>query len=420
MNTAKKMLSLLAAAALSLGVLTATVSAGDTAAPTDTSNLDVLVDECFDDYTPGYAGKSTTLADHFIVDANQIGGGCVQVEEDTKTGNLFLLSHVFTQVYSTTPLEDGYTFSLDVFSTQGAQNCAVFLRAPLIEGFPYYETDGYAGGQTACVAGLVFNFQINSFSVNVKSFDPAATANYGVKENMFTFTLPEGVIFNDGIAYTNFKVVDDTNEIKLYVEDVLVGRITLSGIKNGYSSEYFTQNFYETVVVYNAEGTELGTVQNTLVESGNAIVGWSTRVANMLVDNIYLAVPAAEETTVPETEAPTVPETESPTVPETDAPTMPETEAPTMPETEAPTMPETDAPTLPETDAPTSPETDTPTAPETDAPTADETDASTTIATETKPADTEPADDTGCFSSLALGGILPLLAAAALVLSKRK
>ncbi len=382
-----KLLALLAAAALTLGTLTATAFAEESAT---TPALDVLVDECFDDYNAGYAGKTTQLGDHFIVDANQIGGGCVQVEEDANTGNLFLFSHVFTQVYSSTPLKDGYTFSLDIFSTQGAQNCSVFVRAPQVDTFPYYETDGYAGGQSSCVAGLVFNFQINSFSVNVKSFDPAATENYGVKENIFTFNLPEGVIFNDGIAYTNFKVVDDKKEVKLYVEDTLVGSIALSGQKSGYESEYFTHTFFETAVVRDAAGAEMGTVQNTLVESGNAVVGWATRVANMLVDNVYLAVPASEET---ETEKSTEPETTTPVEPETTVPAA--SESVTEPMTEDPTEAETTA------------TTNGTTAAETEG-TAASTDA-----------ETEPAAS-GCLSSIALGSVTALLAAAAFVISKRK
>ncbi len=375
MKTTKRLIAFLSAVLLALGSVTVTtvitVFAEEPAAP----ELEVLVDESFDDYAPGHDGKATLLKDHFIVDANQIGEGCVQVEEDASNGNLFLFSHVFTQVYSTTSLANGYTFSLDVFSTQGAQNCAVFARAPLIEGFPYYETDGYAGGQSACVGGLVFNFQINSFSVNVKSFDASATANYGVKENMYTFNLPDGVIFNDGKVYTNFKIVDEVGEIQLYVEDALVGRIVLSGEKKGYAGDYFTAatgTYYETAVVYDAAGNELGTVQDTLVQANDAVVGWATRVANMIVDNVYLAAPKSDET-VPETEAPTA-EATSP-APDTDA----DTEAPTHAASE------------------------------------DVTDHATNAATD---GETDPAG--GCQSAVAVGGIALVLAAACLVLNKRK
>ncbi len=376
----RKLLATLAATALALGSF---------CMPTAAAEPEVLVEESFDDYAPGHDGSTTLLDQHFIVDANTIGGGCVQVEEDEKTGNLFLFSHVFTQVYSKTSLANGYTFALDVFSTQGAQNCAVFVRAPQIEGFPYYESDKYADGQSACVGGLVFNFQYTTFSVNVKSFDETAVDHFGVKENFFTFNIPEGLSFNDGTAYTNFKVVDNGSEVKLYVEDTLVGSITLSGEKKGYKSDYFVDRsiqYVKTAVVRDAEGNELGTVEDTLVQSNEAVVGWATRAANMIVDNVYLAVAGAS--------------TDAPTDAPTDVPTNAPTDAPTDAPTEAPTSAPTDTDPIPGTEAPT------------DAPADGSTDAPAAGAT-------EPAGK-GCSATLGMGAVAALAMAAAAVALKKQ
>ena len=126
-----------------------------------------------------------------------------------------------------------------------------------------------------------------------------------------------------------------------------------------------------------------------LEDAQNVENGWTPEGA--VVD--YLAYKESLKPVV--TEPPTEEPTEPPTEPPTEAPTEEPTEAPTEVLTEAPTEKPTEAPTDAPTDAPTQAEA-----------TAEE--------------DTEPAETAGCQSTLAVTGLVGLLALAVVAVKKRK
>ncbi len=356
--------------------------------PAMAADMDVVVEESFDDYAPGYAGASTLLGEHFCVDANAIGDGSVHIEENAADGNLHLKSQVFTQVYSTTPLPNGYTFSMDVMECAGDQNSSIFLRAPKVGEFPYYETDCYGGGNTSCLSGVVLNLHAGNCYVNIKSYDPTKTENRGIAENLFKIPLPDGVSFAPLQDYTNLRVEDDGSTMQIFIGDKLHAKIVMSNpVSGGYSDIGIADACFKTAVIYDGAGNELGTVTDTLIMAENAIVGWATRVSVIIVDNVYLAVPAAEET---------APETDSATESETDPEASPETD----PVTDSETAPVTDS----ESNAPIDSETDK------------TTEASTS--TDTTPETTNEGEG-GCSSALAGVSVLLMAASAAIALKKK-
>ncbi len=389
MKKSTRLLALLLAAGLSIGAGVMTAAADDNAPAEQT----VLVDECFDDYDDKYDAKSTLLFPTFMIDANSIGEGYVQVQENPDTGNLHLKSHVFTQVYTAEPIKGAYTFSMDVFQTQGNRNCAIFLRAPMCGENAFYEKDGSEDGNAACRTGVVVNAHHTSIDVNIKSYSAKAGATSFLVQNIFTFDLPEGVTLGQQ-AYTNFKVVDTGTEMSIYVANTLLCRIAFSEPGSGYARAEISENCFRKAVLYDAEGSEMATVDSPLVQCDGATVGWATRVADMIVDNVYLATGESggtEETQPTETQPA-----------ETVAPeTLPESEA----ETVAATLPESE--TISE-----SGKIDE---------TVDDTSADTAAGSETVSVteDDTTVDGEGCVSTVAAGGLVALLGAAFVTLKKK-
>lgn len=92
--------------------------------------MKVAFEESFDDYENGVNATATRLSDYFNVEANAIGDGFVKVEEDGNTGNLYLMSHVFTQIYTREPIKGAYEMSFTTYEMQGGFQSGVFFRAP--------------------------------------------------------------------------------------------------------------------------------------------------------------------------------------------------------------------------------------------------------------------------------------------------
>ena len=89
----------------------------------------VLFEESFDEYEADVDGKSTLMPNFFEVDAQTIGDGFIRVQEDS-SGNLNLMSHVFTQITTKKPIMGAYTFSVDVLESQGKVQAGFYVRTP--------------------------------------------------------------------------------------------------------------------------------------------------------------------------------------------------------------------------------------------------------------------------------------------------
>lgn len=305
--------------------------------------MKVAFEENFDDYENGVNATATRLSDYFNVEANAIGDGFVKVEEDGNAGNLYLMSHVFTQIYTREPIKGAYEMSFTTYEMQGGFQSGVFFRAPLCSTAAYYEGD--AGDpenpNSTGLSGIWLAVYENRMVVTVKAYDENKT--HKVINHRFTFDLPEEANYADGIAV---RILDDGMIATVFANEELICSIAFSEdtgrgwAQNGIDR---TVKLLKKVTVLDAEGNELGAVSNTFVSAEESTIGWATRVANMRMDDICILVEdSVEETgteTEPMTETPTDAPVETPTEVSTDPETSPETDTPT--ETEAPAASDT-------------------------------------------------------------------------------
>ena len=277
----KKLLALLIALCLTVGgfALCAIAAEGD-------AGLILIFEESFEEYEADVNVSSTLMPNFFVTDANSIGDGCIQVKEATN-GNLYLQSHVFTQIYSATPIVGAYDFSLDIHEAQGSVQTGVFIRAPKTAA-AYYEADNHPD-TSVCQAGLFIYTYANSIGVNVKTYDESADKLSYLQNNTVSFSLPQGTSY----PY-NLRVTDTgSGEIAIYANNTLICRVTYADPGQVYSAHQSEGKFYGTAKLFEAEGNEKGAYTNPLMSSDASYIGWTTRAANMTVDNVAVKVEPA-------------------------------------------------------------------------------------------------------------------------------
>lgn len=362
--------------------------------------MTVYFEESFDDYENGVNGGATHLSDYFIVEANAIGDGYVKVEEDGNTGNLYLMSHVFTQVYTRDPIKGAYEMSFTTYEMQGGFQAGMFFRGPLCETAAYYEGDGGdpENGTSTGLSGIWLAVYADRMVATVKAYDDSKPNK--VINHRFSFALPEGANYSDGIAV---RILDDGKTAMVWLN----GTLTCSFAFSEESSRGWSQNgiarsikLLKEVTVLDAAGNALGTVEKTFVSAEESTIGWATRVANMKMDDIRILTEASTEETVTETESVTEAPTEQPTETSTDAPVETPTETPTETSTEVSTDPET------------TPEAET----ETKAPVVSD----TTEETENTSSASEPDDSLAIFILIAVMLVAIGVTAGIVVVNKRK
>ena len=251
--------------------------------------LVVVFEEDFEEYENDVNVNSTKMPELFVCDYNSIGDGVICVKED-KNGNLSLYSHVFTQIYIGTPIVGEYEFSMTVHEAQGKVQSGLLVRAPKT-GAAYYEGDGDKDTSTA-LSGLFINPHANSIGINVKTYDESSEKTNFVKNNITDFELPAGVTY----PY-DLRVRDDCETVSVYCGGELICRIKLSDPGKHYPDHQSSaEECFGTAVLYDAKGGELGAYKDPLMQSDASVIAWSTRVANMTVDNIVLKTTAAYKT----------------------------------------------------------------------------------------------------------------------------
>lgn len=276
----KKLLALLLTLCLMTGCFTLVALAAE-----ENDGLILIFEENFEEYEKDVNASSTMMPNFFVCDANSIGDGVISVQE-TNTGNLYLWSHVFSQVYSATPIAGAYEFSLDIHEAQGQCQTGVFIRAPKTAA-AFYEGDGHPE-TSVCQGGLFIYTYSSSIGVNVKTYDPAASGTSYLQNNTVTFNLPQGTAY----PY-NLRFVDSGSEIAIYVSDTLICRVTYSDPGQVYDHHESEGKFFGSAKLYDAEGNEKGSYTDPLLSSDASYIGWTTRAANMSVDNVTVKVEAA-------------------------------------------------------------------------------------------------------------------------------
>ena len=276
----KKLLALLLALCLTAGGFTLVTLAAE-----ENDGLILIFEENFEEYEKDVNASSTMMPNFFVCDANSIGDGVISVQE-TNTGNLYLWSHVFSQVYSATPIVGAYEFSLDIHEAQGQCQTGVFIRAPKTAA-AFYEGDGHPD-TSVCQGGLFIYTYAGSIGVNVKTYDPAASGTAYLQNNTVTFNLPQGTAY----PY-NLRFVDSGSEIAIYVSGTLICRVTYSDPGQVYDRHESEGKFFGSAKLYDAEGNEKGSYEKPLMSSDSPYIGWTTRAANMGVDNVTVKAEAA-------------------------------------------------------------------------------------------------------------------------------
>ena len=280
----KKLLALLLALCLMTGGFTLVALAAD-----GDGDLILIFEENFEEYQKDVNVSSTLMPNFFINDANSIGDGYIKVIE-AASGNLYLQSHVFTQVYSATPIVGAYEFSLDIHEAQGSVQTGVFVRASKTDS-AYYEADGHPDNSTGR-AGLFLYTRGSELGVNVKTYDEKAESTACLQNNTVVFPLPEGASY----PY-NLHVKDTGSEIAISINGTLICRVTYSDPGKVYSNQHGSEGkFFGTAKLYDAEGNEKGSYTDPLLSSDGSYIGWATRAADMSVDNITVKVEAAYQT----------------------------------------------------------------------------------------------------------------------------
>ena len=288
----KKLLALTMTLCLMVGCLTVVaVAAGED------DELTLIFEENFEEYEKDVNAQSTLMPNFFVCDANAIGDGVINVQETT-SGNLYLWSHVFSQVYSQTPIVGAYELSLDILEIQGAAQTGVLIRAPKTDS-AYYEGDGHPN-TSVCLAGLFLYPHGTSLGVNVKTYDASASSTSYLQNNTVNFSLPQGTAY----PY-NLRINDTDGVISIYVNDTLICRVTYSDPGQVYDNHPSEGKFYGTAKLYDAEGNEKGSYTNPLMSSDASYIGWTTRAANMSVDNVAVKVETAYQTVLAINELPT-------------------------------------------------------------------------------------------------------------------
>ena len=267
--------------ALLLSVLFIAYGAATVSSAAENPDAEIVFEEDFERYEKDVNVNSTSMTNLFVCDYNSIGDGMISVQE-TSDGNLYLLSHVFTQIYTGTPVIGGYEFSLDIIEAQGRLQSGVLIRAPKTDA-AYYEGDGYPDTST-CLSGLYLTPHSNSIGVNVKTYNASAASTSYIDNNVKDFALPDGV----KLPY-NLTVKDDTEKIEIYCGGSLICSIVMSEPGKTYENHQAKDPCFAKAVLYDASGGEIASYDDPLLQSSGSIVGWSTRASNMAVDNVKLS-----------------------------------------------------------------------------------------------------------------------------------
>lgn len=201
-------------------------------------------------------------------------------------GNKYLQSAGYWQLYSTPIAEKYYTFSVDGF-IDGKPNFGFFIRAGQ-EKFQYdanksdfFEQDrtGQHDGLSALGgSGMYVRLEGKKVTLYIKLYDDEQPCDIGNK----LYAVETNVDFSTGFHKITF--VDDGSNAYVYADDDLVARVTFSDPKKYPIGQ---EEYYSKVVVYGADGTQLGSHDNALF-AVNSLVAVGCRNSQFKMDNVVL------------------------------------------------------------------------------------------------------------------------------------
>lgn len=167
------------------------------------------------------------------------------------------------------------------------------MNAGTTQTFNYYEWDWYAenggksGGSGIGGSGILIAPGKSGIRITVKKY---AADGLTVTSESFDFDLPASADFD---GFTNIKVTDDSKEIKIFCAGELVCKIALSSDSVVYDSVVYDSDgtdvaYFKSITIYDADGAEKGTVENTRVHYDGGQIAFTSRVSAIDIDNLSL------------------------------------------------------------------------------------------------------------------------------------
>ncbi|MBQ4112285.1 MAG: hypothetical protein IJD38_05770 [Clostridia bacterium] len=265
---------------------------------------DVKIDVLYsiDDYQVAKSVQDTPMAEQFQLVGGTSASSCMIMKG---TNGNFLRLQGYTDLRTWNDVEGSYEFSADMHMVDYG-NSAVYLRGEMPgayapknpanfnvdQSFPYYEWDWYAenggktyGGSSTAGSGIGLYPEPNAITVRVKRY---AEDGLGVASASYKF--PYGGKFQpDADGWFKLRAVDDGSTLSIYFNDTLMCSAKLYEPGVIYESDGTGQEYYGKVVLCDANGQEVLTVEKTRVNSAGSQIAFTTRSQTMEFDNVYIA-----------------------------------------------------------------------------------------------------------------------------------
>lgn len=270
----------------------------------DITVKDTVVDVLYDlkNTTPGLFVGDTPIADQFQL-ATGTSACTGQVLKGDK-GNYVRLKG-YTDLRTWKDVEGQYEFSADLHMVDYG-NSAVYIRGEMPgayapenpknfnvkQVFNYFEWDWYAengghqyGGSSTAGSGIGLYPDGNAITVRIKRY---AEDGLGVASASYRF--PYGDKFKPAAdGWFKLRAVDDGETLSIYFNDVLMCSALLQNPGKVYESDGTGQEYYGTVILRDADGNEVLTVEDTRVNSAGSQIALTTRNQTMEFANLYIA-----------------------------------------------------------------------------------------------------------------------------------
>lgn len=270
----------------------------------DITVKDTVVDVLYDlkNTTPGLFVGDTPIADQFQL-ATGTSACTGQVLKGDK-GNYVRLKG-YTDLRTWKDVEGQYEFSADLHMVDYG-NSAVYIRGEMPgayapenpknfnvkQVFNYFEWDWYAenggrvhGGSSTAGSGIGLYPDGNAITVRIKRY---AEDGLGVASASYRF--PYGDKFKPAAdGWFKLRAVDDGETLSIYFNEVLMCSALLQNPGKVYESDGTGQEYYGTVILRDADGNEVLTVEDTRVNSAGSQIALTTRSQTMEFANLYIA-----------------------------------------------------------------------------------------------------------------------------------
>ncbi len=277
------------------------------------NDVNVLFDFDKEGYEAGKFLTDTPLAETFEYVAGTSGSTVLIKKGDN--GNYVRQSGI-SDLRTFADIKGSYKFSLDVRPVDYGNN-AIYIRGEMpgtlkkynkrhsemanqevIQVFNYYEWDWYNenggedGNSSISGSGIGIFPLSDGFEIHIKKYVPDGLT---VSSAAATLPFPEGFQTNSDGFY-NIRFEDNEEEVKIFVNDVLLARITLENPGVTYESDETGQKYYGKAVLYDNSGAELLIVENTRLNSSGSQIAVTTRDQSIEYDNLTFSY--SEEVTV--------------------------------------------------------------------------------------------------------------------------